>query len=59
MTTSKIGKTVLIRGKILETLKYGGKEWFDIQLENGCKITVNVNMCKIEEEVAEEDNEKH
>lgn len=41
------GKMVLIKGQIIEHLKYGKKEWFDIQLEDGKVITIKKEYCEL------------
>lgn len=40
-------KKVIISGKILEHLQNGKNEWFDVELENGAKLTINKKYCKI------------
>lgn len=41
------GKSVIITAEVVEYLKYGKQEWFDLVLGDGKKITINKKYCKI------------
>lgn len=41
-----VGETFFLSGKVIEHLTLGKKEWLTLQLPDGKKITVNINICQ-------------